>query len=110
MNERARSRQIADDRKPRNGREVLSPRGEPFEVLGRAGPVERRGAPPIPAEAREELLVLKDGELFLCARTNGDVAPARVPSLQAFELGQQYRRLQGVHPRVVSGLPVQVMR
>jgi glycogen debranching enzyme len=58
-------------------REVLSPRGEAFAVIGRAGPVERRGAPPIPAEAREELLVLKDGELFLCTRPDGDLAPAR---------------------------------
>ena len=60
------------------GSEVLSPRGESFEVIGRAGPVERGGAPPIPAEAREELLVLKDGEVFLCVRTDGDIAPARV--------------------------------
>jgi len=57
---------------------MLSPRGEPFEVVGRAGPVEPHGAPPIPAEAREELLVLKDGELFVCVRTDGDVVPARV--------------------------------
>ena len=53
---------------------VLSPRGEQFEVLGRAGPVELRGAPAIRAEAREELLVIKDDELFLCARTDGDIA------------------------------------
>src|SRR5450759_1387943 len=71
----ATSRGTSDDGA---GREMLSPRGEPFEVIGRAGPVERRGAPPIPAEAREELLVLKDGELFLCTRPDGDVAPARV--------------------------------
>jgi len=57
---------------------VLSPRGEQFEVLGRAGPVELRGAPAIRTEAREELLVIKDGELFLCARTDGDVAAGRV--------------------------------
>jgi glycogen debranching enzyme len=57
---------------------VLSPRGEPFQVVGRAGPVELHGAPPIPAEAREELIVLKDGALFLCARTDGDVAPAQI--------------------------------
>lgn len=60
------------------GMEVISPRGEPFAVVGRARPVEPGGAPPIPAEAREELLVLKDGEVFLCARNDGDVAPARV--------------------------------
>jgi glycogen debranching enzyme len=65
---------------PATEQAVLSPRGEHFEVLGRAGPVERRGAPAIPAEAREELLVIKDGELFLCARTDGDVAAPRVSS------------------------------
>src|SRR5579862_7627494 len=59
-------------------RSVLSPRGEHFEVVGRAGPVELQGAPPIPAEAREELLVIKDGELFLCTRAEGDVIPAQV--------------------------------
>ncbi|MEA2207763.1 MAG: hypothetical protein QOF54_240 [Solirubrobacteraceae bacterium] len=31
------------------------------------------GAPPIPAEARADLLVLKSGAMFLCARPNGDV-------------------------------------
>ena len=40
--------------------------------------MELQRAPPIPAEAREELLVIKDGELFLCTRTDGDVAPAQV--------------------------------
>jgi glycogen debranching enzyme len=40
--------------------------------------VELQRAPPIPAEAREELLAIKDGELFLCARTDGDVAPTQV--------------------------------
>jgi hypothetical protein len=53
MNERARSTRISEDRDPQNGGEILSPRGEPFEVVGRAGPVQRHGAPPIPAEARE---------------------------------------------------------
>ncbi|HME03691.1 MAG TPA: amylo-alpha-1,6-glucosidase [Solirubrobacteraceae bacterium] len=57
---------------------MVSPRGVQFDVIGRAGPVERRGAPAIPAEAREELLVIKDRELFLCARTDGDVAAAQV--------------------------------
>jgi glycogen debranching enzyme len=47
-------------------------------IAERAGPIELQRAPPIPAEAREELLVIKDGELFLCARADGDVVPARV--------------------------------
>ena len=57
---------------------VRSPRGEHFEIAERAGPVELQRAPPIPAEAREELLVINDGELFLCARPDGDIAPAQV--------------------------------
>ncbi len=65
------------DRGDDPGPEVVSPRGESFQVVGRAGPVERRGAPPIPAEAREHLLVLKDGDVLLCTRTDGDIAPAR---------------------------------
>ena len=55
-----------------------SPRGEEFEVVGRAGPVRAQRAPYVPAEAREELLVLKDGEVFLCARPDGDIRAARV--------------------------------
>jgi glycogen debranching enzyme len=55
----------------------LSPSGEEFEVAGQAGPVELMGAPPIPAEARAELLVIKAGAAFLCARPDGDIrAPA----------------------------------
>jgi glycogen debranching enzyme len=79
---RGRLRTRSDGREPGEEAErerlVRSPRGEHFEVVGRAGPVELQRAPPIPAEAREELLVIKDGELFLCARTDGDVAPAQV--------------------------------
>ncbi len=51
----------------------VSPRGEEFEVAGRAGPVELMGAPAIPAEARAELLVIKAGAVFLCARPDGNV-------------------------------------
>jgi glycogen debranching enzyme len=47
-------------------------------VVGRAGPVRLGRAPHVPAEAREELLVLKHGELFLCARPDGEIHPARV--------------------------------
>jgi len=35
------------------------------------------GAPSVPAEAREELLALKSGAVFACARRDGDIRPAR---------------------------------
>jgi glycogen debranching enzyme len=63
-----------------------------------------RGAPPIPAEAREELLVLKDGELFLCARVDGDVAPAQV-SGEGF-YANDTRHLSEVRLRVGGARPV----
>ena len=47
-------------------------------VVGRVGPVDLAGAPYVPTEAREELLVLKEGALFLCARPDGEVVPAQV--------------------------------
>ncbi|HEX2707610.1 MAG TPA: glycogen debranching N-terminal domain-containing protein [Solirubrobacterales bacterium] len=56
----------------------VSPRGERFEVLGRAAPIRRGRAPAIRTEAREELLVIKDAGIFLCARPDGDIHPARV--------------------------------
>ncbi len=56
----------------------VSPRGEQFEVVGRAGPVRLERTPYIPAEAREELLVVKEGDVFLCARPDGDIHHARV--------------------------------
>ncbi len=56
----------------------VSPRGEEFEVAGRAGPVALIGAPPVPAQARAELLVLKAGGIFLCVRPDGDVRPLAV--------------------------------
>jgi len=34
-------------------------------------------APDVPAEAREELLALKSGAVFVCARPDGDIRPAR---------------------------------
>ena len=58
-------------------RRHLSPRGDEFEIVGRAGPVRVERTPYIPAEAREELLVLKDDDLFLCSRPDGDIHPAR---------------------------------
>ena len=38
---------------------------------------ELEGAPSVPAEAREELLALKSGAVFVCARPDGDIRPAR---------------------------------
>jgi len=38
---------------------------------------EFEGAPDVPAEAREELLALKSGAAFVCARRDGDIRPAR---------------------------------
>ncbi|HLH64451.1 MAG TPA: amylo-alpha-1,6-glucosidase [Solirubrobacteraceae bacterium] len=57
---------------------LVSPRGEEFEVAGQAGPVELLEAPPIPAEARAELLVIKHDAVFLCARPDGDIRPREV--------------------------------
>jgi glycogen debranching enzyme len=38
---------------------------------------ELESAPDVPAEAREELLALKSGAVFVCARRDGDIRPAR---------------------------------
>ena len=38
---------------------------------------ELESAPDVPAEAREELLALKSGAAFVCARRDGDIRPAR---------------------------------
>ncbi len=65
--------------------------GEPEGQLGRAevplvpdadgieAPPSREleSAPDVPAEAREELLALKSGAAFVCARRDGDIRPAR---------------------------------
>jgi len=56
----------------------VSPRGDVFEVLRRAPPVDAVPPPYTRAEAREEMLVVKEGPIFLCARPDGDVHQARV--------------------------------
>jgi glycogen debranching enzyme len=56
----------------------VGPRGERLEVVGRAPAVVPAPPPYTPAEAREELLVVKQGDIFLCARPDGDIHPARV--------------------------------
>ncbi len=55
-----------------------SPGGEEFDVLGRAGPLRLRSAPGVSAEARQDLLVIKEGALFLCSRPSGDILPGLV--------------------------------
>jgi glycogen debranching enzyme len=56
----------------------VSPSGEQFAVVERAGPVQFAPPPEVPAEARADLLVIKCDELFLCARPDGDVQGAQV--------------------------------
>ncbi len=86
---------------------IRSPWGERFEVVARAGPVELQRAPSIPAEAREELLVIKDAELFVCARTDGEIAPAQVSGEGFYAFDTRYLselRLQvgGARPVALS--------
>lgn len=57
------------------GARVVAPSGESFEPRGPAGPVRLSKAPRIPAEAGEELLVVKEGALFVCSRPDGDIEP-----------------------------------
>jgi hypothetical protein len=38
--------------------------------------LDLEGAPDVPAEARAELLALKSGAVFVCARPDGDIRPA----------------------------------
>jgi len=59
----------AADREPGSGL-VVPDRGA---VVSR----DLEGAPPVPAEAREELLALKSGALFVCARRDGDIHSGR---------------------------------
>lgn len=66
------------DRPPEQSRTMRSPGGEEFDVVGRAGPLRLRGAPGLLAEARQDLLVIKEGALFLCSRPDGDVHPRLV--------------------------------
>jgi glycogen debranching enzyme len=85
----------------------VSPAGEEFEVLGRAGPVELEPAPDVPAEAREDLLVLKCDDVFLCARRDGDVRPARVSGEGLYTedtrfLSRLRIRLSGAAPVMLS--------
>jgi glycogen debranching enzyme len=57
---------------------TTSPRGEQFDVLGAAPPVEAHEAPGLLAESRHDVLVIKEGALFVCSRRNGDIGADRV--------------------------------
>src|ERR1035438_10741094 len=50
--------------------------------------LDLEGAPDVPAEAREELLALKSGAVFVCARPDGDV-PGRSTSTRCGSCDQR---------------------
>jgi glycogen debranching enzyme len=84
------------------------PHGDRYEVVGRVGPVEM-SAPPVRAEAREEMLVIKEGEVFLCARLDGDVCPGTVSGEGLYMhdtrfLSELQLRVGGVPPVLLSSL------
>lgn len=55
---------------------VTSPTGQAFERAGRAGPVRpMEPAPAIATESGGRRLVIKEGNLFVCCRPNGDIRP-----------------------------------
>ena len=90
-----------------------SPTGEEFVVARRAGPVAFDHPPHIPAEAGEELLVVKSEQLFLCAHEDGDVHPTAVTGEGLYfedtrHLSELRVRISGTRPvllsrRLVSG-------
>jgi len=85
----------------------VGPRGERLEVVGRAPAVAPAPPPYTPAEAREEMLVVKEGEIFLCARPDGDVHPARVSGEGLYAHDTRYLselrlRLDGTPPVALS--------
>ncbi|MFN2524721.1 MAG: glycogen debranching N-terminal domain-containing protein, partial [Actinomycetota bacterium] len=55
---------------------ITGPRGEQFDVVGPARPIRLSKAPRIPAEAGRDLLVVKEGRIFVCSRFDGDIHQA----------------------------------
>ncbi|MDQ4028105.1 MAG: hypothetical protein M3214_08670, partial [Actinomycetota bacterium] len=53
---------------------VTSPRGDEFEIIDPAERTALESAPSIPAEAGEEFLVVKEGDLFACSDRSGDMS------------------------------------
>jgi glycogen debranching enzyme len=56
-------------------RKITGPRGHEFEDLGPAAPVQLKPASRASAEAGQDLLVVKEGALFVCSRRDGDIWP-----------------------------------
>ncbi|HEX2240375.1 MAG TPA: glycogen debranching N-terminal domain-containing protein, partial [Actinomycetota bacterium] len=66
---------------PRNAKRgrpetITGPGGQEFDVVGPARPIRLTKAPPIPAEAGRDLLVVKEGRIFVCSRFDGDIHQA----------------------------------
>jgi glycogen debranching enzyme len=79
-----------------------------FEVAGRAGPIELMGAPPVPAQARAELLVIKAGDVFMCARPDGDIRPYAVSGEGLY--AHDTRHLSELHVSFAGEQPVLLAR
>src|SRR5450755_4892927 len=62
------------------------------------------GAPDVPAEAREDLLALKSGAVFVCARPDGDIRPARASGEGLYS--QDTRHLSELRLTVGGSRPV----
>ncbi len=65
------------------------------------------GAPPVPAEAREDLLALKSGGVFVCVRRNGDIAARPVSGMGLYthdtrHLSELYLTVGGERPVSLS--------
>lgn len=75
----------------------------PHEIVGRAGPVALE-ALEVPAEAAEELVVLKAGDVFLCTRPDGDIHPGPVSGEGLFMSDTRY--LCGLRMQIAGRRPV----
>jgi glycogen debranching enzyme len=78
-----------------------------YDVVGRAGPIVLRSAPYIPTEAREELLSIKEGSLFLCTRPDGEISPGLVSGEGLYQHDTRYLSelrltLDGTRPVTLS--------
>jgi glycogen debranching enzyme len=66
---------MAGEKKMSLARKIRGPRGHEFDVLGPAAPIRLDPSPTIPAEGIGDLLVVKQGELFVCSGRDGDMRP-----------------------------------